>query len=156
MTTKERKEYSKKYYLKNKEKLNKRHKEWKLKNADKNKEINKAWYELNKDHVKETSFDPIKKEKHNYNQRKYNKSYKRKASIILRRSGGYFVYYLPEEHYCGITNDLYNRESGHRNTAGKNTDNMQVLFHSMDRSIAAHNEAMFQSVLGINGLNYIK
>jgi hypothetical protein len=154
MTTEERKEYSKQYYLKNKDKLKEKHKIWRLKNPDKNKQLSKVWYENHKEYLKEFFLDPIKKEKRNANQRKYEASIKRKARINSRRSGGYFVYYLPNEHYCGITNDLYNREASHRNTAGKNTDGMRVLFHSMDRSIAAHHEAMFQSILGINGLNY--
>ena len=99
--------------------------------------------------VNDSRNDPTIREKHNANQRAYTA---RKPKI----DDGYYVYYLPEEHYCGVTNNLYQRESQHRNTANKNTDGMTILFHSMDRNIAAHHEAMFQSVLGINGLNYQK
>jgi len=99
--------------------------------------------------AKENLNNPIARDKHNANQRSY-------TARKPKKDEGYYVYYLPEEHYCGITNNLYQRESSHRNTALKNTNNMTVLFHSMDKSIAAHHEAMFQSVLGINGLNYQK
>jgi predicted GIY-YIG superfamily endonuclease len=115
---------------------------------------NRNYYLTNKEkliaNAKERLNDPVNKEKHNASQRLYyTKNIKQKVN------DGYYVYYLPEEHYCGITNNLYQRESSHRNTAGKNTNNMTILFHSMDRNIAAHHEAMFQSVLGIGGLNYV-
>jgi hypothetical protein len=149
MTAIEKKEYFKQYYLKNKDKLKEKHKNWRLENPDKNKNLSKVWRENNKEYLKEYLSNPINRERHNKNQRNYTVRRPKKQD-------GYFVYYLPEEHYCGITNNLSGRESSHRNTENRNTENMMVLFHSMDRSIAAHHEAMFQSVLGMNGLNYKK
>jgi len=84
--------------------------------------------------------------------KEYRKKYE-KAYREARQTGGYFVYYIPSIHYCGIAKDLYARESWHRNKKKINTDGLKVLYHSMDKSEAAHHEAMFQSVLGIKGLN---
>lgn len=70
---------------------------------------------------------------------------------------GYYVYYLPEEHYCGVTGDLTERirlhQSSH-NGVKHNVEGWRVLYHSFDKAEAYHHEAMFQSILGIKGLNY--
>ena len=112
---------------------------------------------MTKEYMEQYLSDPEKRAKHNARQRTYESKpeviERRKAYRKARQSGGYFVYYLPSENYCGITVDMYARESQHRTIGKKDTTGMRVLFHSLDRSIAAHHEAMFQSVLGMYGLN---
>lgn len=100
------------------------------------------------DPEKKAIFDARSKEYENKPETKA----KRKAYRKARQTGGYFVYYLPAEHYCGIATDLTSRISWHKHK-GKNTDNYKVLFHSFDKKEAAYNEALFQSVLAIEGLN---
>ena len=63
----------------------------------------------------------------------------------------YFVYYLPEEHYCGHTNDVSSRMARHRHI-GKNTENFKILFTTKTKKEAIYYEALFCSTLGINGL----
>jgi hypothetical protein len=78
---------------------------------------------------------------------------RRRGYIKSRQTGGWFVYYIPSIHYCGITKDLYARESYHRTQSNIDTEGLTVLFHSLDAAEAHYHEAMFQSVLGIGGLN---
>lgn len=69
----------------------------------------------------------------------------------IKKDGCYYVYYLPQEHYCGITNSLVSRMIDHRKK-GKNTDNYRVLYSSKDKKDACYHEALFQSTLAIEGL----
>jgi len=91
---------------------------------------------------------------------KYEKTIKAKTTRAnyrkARQTGGYFIYYIPSIHYCGIAKDLYVRESWHRTQKNVDTTGLKVLFHSMDRVEAAYHEALFQSVLAIKGLNVNK
>ncbi len=64
----------------------------------------------------------------------------------------YYVYYLPSENYCGFTNDVSRRISSH-SRRGMDTKNFRVLFASEDFIETAHMEALFQSTLGMQGLN---
>ena len=85
-----------------------------------------------------------------------NKIYPRKACNTCRanrikKSGFYYVYYLPNEHYCGITNSLVLRMIDHRKT-GKNTEDYKVLYTSKDKKNACYHEALFQSTLAMEGL----
>ena len=66
---------------------------------------------------------------------------------------GFFVYYLPNEHYCGFSNRLKTRINRHK-VEGRDVDGWKVLYHSFDKADAAYHEALFQSTLGINGLNF--
>ena len=65
----------------------------------------------------------------------------------------YLVYYLPEEHYVGITSNPWSRMRKHKN-GGRNISKWRVLYSCKTKKEAGYIEAMFQSVLGINGLNY--
>ena len=51
-------------------------------------------------------------------------------------SNGYFVYYLPEEHYIGMTNYLKRRMYQHRKK-GKCTEGMEIVA-CFERSVDAH------------------
>lgn len=73
---------------------------------------------------------------------------KRKA----RNPGYYSVYYLSEENYCGVTKmDPEYRMSQHK-CNGKNIEDWRILFCSEDQAEAYYHEAMFHSVLGMQGL----
>ena len=76
-----------------------------------------------------------------------------KERHINARLDHYIVYYLPEEHYCGFTNNPQYRMTDHKKH-GKNIDNWRVLQTCATKTEAAYTEALFQSTLGINGLNY--
>ncbi len=103
--------------------------------------------------------DKCKKEKPIYkfsNNKVKGKYYPRKTCNLCRvnkikKDGCYYVYYLPQEHYCGITNSLVSRMIDHRKK-GKNTDNYRVLYYSKDKKDACYHEALFQSTLAIEGL----
>ena len=71
---------------------------------------------------------------------------------INKHDGIYTVYYLPEEHYCGYTRSYDRRLQKHKSD-GKDINGARVLFASKDWSTAVHHEAMFQSYLGMEGLN---
>ncbi len=107
------------------------------------KEYNRKWREDNPDKVKE------------YNKRQYAKNKSEgKRSCDKSKLDYYVVYYLPKEHYCGHTNNPEVRMGDHRRKKNRNTDGWRVMYACETKVEAAHVEAMYQSVLGINGLNY--
>lgn len=71
-----------------------------------------------------------------------------------QRLKGYWVYYIPSINYCGITHDLTQRKSWHKTFAKVDVTGFRILFHSFCRKETAYKEAMFQSVLCMEGLNY--
>ena len=63
----------------------------------------------------------------------------------------YFVYYLPEEHYCGATIDPIRRMGEHRSSNHrKNTDNWKILYATRNEQEALRIEAEFH-LMGIEG-----
>ena len=64
----------------------------------------------------------------------------------------FHVYYLPEEHYIGVTNDLPSRMSRHRRKYNRHTDNMELLASFERRVDAAWFEVMLHQ-RGYNGFN---
>jgi predicted GIY-YIG superfamily endonuclease len=78
-----------------------------------------------------------------------------KKRLKLKRSKSlYYVYYLPEHNYCGITIDVDQRMRDHRRVRNsKDTTGMRILFISDNKKEAAYHEAMFQSVLCMEGLS---
>ena len=70
------------------------------------------------------------------------------------KSKGYWVYYIPSINYCGITHDLTQRKSWHKTVKNVDVTGFRILFHSFCRKETAYREAMFQSVLCMEGLNY--
>ena len=65
--------YNHQYYLKNKKKLYKYHKEWRKQNPDKYREQRKRWKKKNPDKVKES-------------QRRYIKKYPEKIRFLIRKN----------------------------------------------------------------------
>lgn len=89
-----------------------------------------------------------------------NKKIKEKLAA-KRKDPLYYVYYLPHENYCGITVDIDMRMKDHLRTRSdrkrsrpKNVDDYRVLFISKDKTEAHYHEALFQSVLAMDGLRF--
>lgn len=74
----------------------------------------------------------------------------------LEETGGYAVYYLPEEHYIGFTNNIRNRMSKH-SQSGKITLGYEVI-GVYECPIQAHLTETLFHVRGYNGFqhNYLK
>ena len=92
----------------------------------------KEYYNTNKEAIKDRV-------------RKRSKSIYDKAKL-----DHYVVYYLPEEHYCGVTSHLRGRLVKHEKD-GNSTEGWRVLYASEDEMEAVVKEAEFQIVLGMNG-----
>ena len=63
----------------------------------------------------------------------------------------YIVYYLPEEHYCGITENPHKRMILHR-SRGLDTEGWRVLYASEDLADARNHENLFHSILMVGGM----
>lgn len=74
-----------------------------------------------------------------------------RIDINTQYNGEYLVYYLPEEHYVGMTNKFSRRMNEHRG-AGKITDGCEVLAY-FDNPYDCH---IFETILhkiGYHGFN---
>ena len=86
----------------------------------------------------------------NYNKRYYQKNkHKWKKYNNKRILDHYIVYYLPEHHYCGVTNSPIRRFSQHR-ADGNTTDNFRVLACA-DTLLEARAIEMEFHLMGMNG-----
>lgn len=65
---------------------------------------------------------------------------------------GYAVYLLPEEHYIGMTKNVYNRIIKHKHR-GKNTDGWRVLTCFED-PMEAHLYETQLHMMGFNGFRF--
>ena len=76
----------------------------------------------------------------------------KRRRVDTHKNGPYYVYYIPEHHYIGITNNVNERMTKHR-SEGKVTDGYETLC-SFERKVdAAWLEIMFQQrgYLGFRG-----
>ena len=64
----------------------------------------------------------------------------------------YVVYYIPDEHYCGITNNPKKRMIVHK-SKGMNVEGWRVLSCHDTLIEARHQENLFHSVLGMEGIS---
>ena len=64
----------------------------------------------------------------------------------------YVVYYLPKEHYCGVTNNPERRMTVHK-SYGNDPEGWRVLSCHDTLLEARHQENLFHSVLGIEGMS---
>lgn len=74
-----------------------------------------------------------------YNKKNYNPSKEKNRQLenYLKKCDGYFyVYYLPEEHYVGMTNNLYHRMRTHR-LQGRHVKDVEILARFI-RQVDAH------------------
>ena len=108
----------------------------------------KRYYEANKEKVlaRKKAYRDANKEK----LAAYNKEY-----VSAKRDEFYTVYYLPEEHYVGITNQLYVRVKNHR-SKGRNVEGHRILFTCETKREALDIERKFHDVLSFNGSNVRK
>ena len=65
----------------------------------------------------------------------------------------YYLYYLPEEHYIGITNSLKRRMSVHRTQKNKITEGWEIIAEYTDPKLCALHEALMHYI-GYNGSAY--
>ena len=68
------------------------------------------------------------------------------------RLGYYMVYYLPEEHYIGITNQPKQRMADHKHHGGRNTEGWRVMYCTESKYEARLVENRYHD-LGFNGLS---
>lgn len=84
---------------------------------------------------------------------KCQRNYSRQKSIDdFKSKKMYYLYYIPEEHYIGVSNDPKRRMQNH-GAKGKITDNWEVFFESSNPRLVAYYEALFH-LIGYNGSNY--
>jgi hypothetical protein len=76
----------------------------------------------------------------------YSKAYREKRA---NEYPGYAVYYIPEEHYVGMSNDIYSRMSKHKHL-GKIIDGWEVLI-CFENPIRAHLMETQLHLMGYNG-----
>jgi hypothetical protein len=70
----------------------------------------------------------------------------------LKRLDYYLLYYIPSHHYIGITNEPTSRFNYHKRT-GKEIEDIKILYTCESRKDIKYMEAMFQSVLAMEGLS---
>lgn len=83
------------------------------------------------------NYDPVKEKVRS--QKKYSNN----------RTEGFSVYYLPEEHYVGMTNNLNRRLSHHKHT-GKIIDNFEIVCY-FKRQVDAHLYETWLHAMGYHG-----
>jgi hypothetical protein len=77
---------------------------------------------------------------------KYNKQYQEKKA---NEYPGYSVYYLPEEHYVGMSRNVWARINKHKHL-GRITENYEIL-GSFENPIEAHLLETRLHLMGYNG-----
>ena len=119
-TKEEKREYFKKYYQANKEKLAIYYKEYRENNLDKSK----AYYLTNKEKMNATS----------------------KARREANKDALYTVYYLKEEHYVGVTNSLKSRLAYHKSYYNRHIEDVEVIGKYKTKEEALRVEAALHSM----------
>lgn len=89
----------------------------------------------------------------------YLRSYCKECGKIQRRNwrsskkdNYWYVYYLPEEHYVGMTSIVHERIKYHENS-GKIIDDYEIIARYNHPALALMTEALFH-YCGYNGCNY--
>jgi hypothetical protein len=82
---------------------------------------------------------------------------KEKYSEAVEKTGGYAVYYLPEHHYVGMTNNIDNRMMLHRSHNKRITDGYEII-GVYSTAIEAHLVETTLHLMGYYGFsnNYVK
>ena len=113
-------------------------------NYQANKERKKALYQANKEEIK------LKRRIKYLSRKEKEKSYS-KAYRESRKDGMYTLYYLPEEHYIGITTNMYNRLKRHK-SQGNHTTDVEVVAKFDNKKEALSTERYMHNI-GYNGIN---
>lgn len=127
-------------------------------NREERNAYNREWRKNNKD--KTDAYTEKNRERINANQRNWRKNNRekwlkqRKEWADRKKDGYHTLYYLPEEHYIGITNFLEKRLHNH-SCEGRITEGCEVIAR-FERSVDAHwVETMFHQ-RGYNGYHMEK
>ena len=128
MKKEERREYSKKYRAANKEKIAAQKKAWCKKNKERVSAYDKAWRVANKEKVAAIARAQYQSQKHEP-----------------------VVYYLPQHHYVGVTDCLYNRLSNHRSFYNRVTEGYEIIYTAKDITEARAVERYMHYEMGYNG-----
>lgn len=116
-----------------------RAKKWVVENPERRQATRKANYEKNKEHIKK-----VNKQFQLDNSELYKKT--RRLYWAKRNDGLIHVYFLPEEHYCGVTNNMFRREKEHRSTYKRITVGMETVMSFKNRKEAELMEAHFHAL----------
>ena len=119
---------------------------WKLNNPDRIKAHQAKFINKPENKVKKKAYD--KEQKSTPEHKGYAADYQRER-VAKRKDGLHYVYLLKDEHYIGVTDDLYMRFSRHE-TDGRNTDNYRIMFSSPDRKEAERIETQYHG-MGFHG-----
>lgn len=86
--------------------------------------------------------------------KKTTKNTEHLSNYVIDKSRRHCVYYLPNEHYIGITSQLKPeaRINKHR-FLGMNCNDWIILREFTSREAARHYENLWHSYLGANGIN---
>ena len=76
-----------------------------------------------------------------------------KANRDKMRDSKVSLYYLPEDHYIGISNCIYKRMAVHRSRFDRHTEDVEIVATFDTRAEALHYEKLLHSI-GYNGSNW--
>jgi len=129
MTKEERhREASRRYYEKNKERLNEKTKQRRLSNPEKYKEINnkatKKYYHNNKEYFSDYA----------------------KNRLQSLKDGYYKVYLLEDYNYVGVTGNITGRFYSHKYHNDRDCTNHRILYKTKDRGEALELEALLHDM----------
>ena len=130
-TKEEKRAYAREYYRINKESVLARQNAYNKDNRDLLNAQGRARYKNNHAHIR-------------------NRINARMAEL---RDDFYTMYYLPEEHYIGITNYPKKRMQLHKHTQRNNTEGWEVVYTFKTKREALDMERKFHDVLGYFGGN---
>ena len=133
----------------NKEKKREYDRAYRLANREKKLAQNKRYKENNKDKVEESNRLYRIRNKDRFN--KAGKEYYNKL-----KNGKITLYYLPEEHYIGVTNCMTVRMRGHKSLrTNRIIDGVEVVATFDTRAEALHYERLLHSI-GYRGADFVK
>ena len=143
MTREERRAYQKAYYKANKKKKDDYQKAYCQANKKKKDAYDKAYYQANKEKV--SAYQKA------YYQANREKTIAKASAQMAANKHDPVVYYLPEHHYVGVTNCLYNRLNNHRSHHNRITKGYEVLYTAKDAVEARAVERYMHYEMGYNG-----
>ena len=143
MTKQEKKAYNKAYRVANKEKEEAYNKAYRASNKEKAAAYHKAYREANKEKV--LAYDKA------YYQANREKRRAQSAAQTAANKHEHVVYYLPEHHYVGVTNCLYNRLNNHRSFHNRVTEGYEIIYTAKYAVEARAVERYMHYEMGYNG-----
>jgi len=78
---------------------------------------------------------------------------KRKRMRVDFETNGYVIYYLPEENYIGMTNNLQ-RRLWHHSSKGRIVEGFEVVMDGFKSPIMCHHYENLLHLMGYNGFAY--